>query len=118
MKHDRYTKIDIKNGKAALENALRILKAEGLTGQPPFGTQTNDLWRYYGTHNFHAFVVAKRSGGWVADLVFKNLPKDFPDVIGTPDRSPCATYEDAFLAGLLQIGKHLLQLQAPYLQDC
>lgn len=49
--------------------------------------------------NIHHFLVEERVGGWVSNIVFKNVPEGQPDSIGTPDADPFSTQQEAFLAG-------------------
>lgn len=43
-----------------------------------------------GIHIYHA-----NTGGWIADLYFKNIPIGVPNVIGTPVGRPCKNREEA-----------------------
>ena len=55
---------------------------------------------YFHRDNLDEFyVVQKPGGGWVGNVAFKNVPAGQPDVIGTPEASPYATQEEAFMAG-------------------
>ena len=113
MKNDRFTQAEMAEGKDTLQSALTAFKKIGLTGQPPFGARLNEIYRHYPPHKFQALVVAKRNGGWVADLVLCPAPKGVPDVLGTPDRLPFPTFEQAFEAGLLLLGTLLIEMQMP-----
>lgn len=110
---DRYTPTEIADGEVALATVLDVLKKFGLTGQPPFGAGLDDTWKYYGPHNYKAFIVTARNGGWVADLVLRKAPQGVYDVMGTPEFLPFPTYEQAFEAGLSIVARLLAIAQKP-----
>lgn len=112
MNIDRYTQAEIAQGEALLKTILRTFKKKGLTGQPPFGARLSDAWQYYGPHNLQAFIVTYRNGGWIADVVLRNVPEGYGDVLGTLERSPFPTYEDAFRAGLFLLCSLLSDTQS------
>ncbi len=113
MKFDRYTRTEIAEGEAKIKTVLSAFKDNGLTGQPPFGARMDDNWQYLGPHNYQAFIVTARNGGWVADLLLRTVPQGLPDIMGTPEGFPYPTYEQAFEAGLRIVAEFLAQAQTP-----
>jgi len=119
MNIDRFTQIEIAKGEIRLTAILDVLKRNGLTGQPPFGARLDMIAHHLAPQNFRAFIVTRRDGGWVADLLLHSpLPQSLvrfgsPDVLGTPDASPHPTYEEACRAGIEMIAQLLAYAQTP-----
>jgi len=119
MNIDRFTQIEIAKGEVRLTELLDVFKRKGLTGQLPFGARLDKVVHHVAPQNFRAFIVTRRDGGWVADLLLHSpLPQSLvrfgsPDVLGTPDASPHPTYEEACRAGIEMIAQLLAYAQIP-----
>ena len=119
MNTDRFTQIEIAEGESQLAELLDVFKRKGLTGQLPFGARLDKVVHHVAPQNFRAFIVTRRDGGWVADLLLHSpLPQSLvrfgsPDVLGTPDASPHPTYEEACRAGIEMIAQLLAYAQIP-----
>jgi hypothetical protein len=57
------------------------------------------LPRYCRSDNLAAFNLKKFPGGWVANIAFRNVPPGEPGTIGTKERRPFVTQQEAFLTG-------------------
>lgn len=119
MNTDRFTQIEIAKGEVRLTEILDVFKRRGLTGQPPFGARLDKIVHHLAPQNFRAFIVTRRDGGWVADLLLHSpLPESSalygsPDVVGTPDALPHPTFEEACWAGIEMIAQLLAYAQTP-----
>lgn len=110
MKDDRYTTAQIRAGQIALEDFIRDLEDRDML--PPPYTPSGHPLGYMNAGNMLAMVILRRNGGWVGDIVFKNVPKGFPEVTGTPDSKPFANEQDALFAAQ-SIVYQLLQSPKP-----
>lgn len=93
MSDDRFDETQVESGRRLLETHMQQPpSATQAPGAPPFG--------YICAANLDALVVQRHKGGWVAGVLFKNVPEGYPDIIGSPDGGPFGTYEAALRHGL------------------
>ncbi|MEP2984698.1 MAG: hypothetical protein ABJN39_12315 [Sulfitobacter sp.] len=64
--------------------ALKATKRTIRAGPHPF------LPAHFTAESFADFRLKKLSGGWVANIYFRDVPLGEPDAIGTPDAQPFA----------------------------
>ena len=86
----------IESGEIDLVNFVLCALEE--KGRIPFKSPELAYPAQFTRDNIADFCVEQRKGGWVANIVF-DVPKGQPDVIGTPDADPFASFQDAFMAG-------------------
>ena len=62
------------------------------------GTPSPTRHPFFDTYRLVELHVVPHNGGYVANLEF-DVPVGQPNILGTPDRSPYPTADEAFLAG-------------------
>lgn len=94
MTNDCYTKQQVKTGRKLMAQVKGGPRrpANPTPAYPPFG--------YMCAANLDALIVCERAGGWVADVLFKNVPAGYPEVIGTKDAKPMNSYKNALAVGI------------------
>ncbi len=106
MAADRERERLFRDGMRRLEQMLPAARAEAEAGCE-IGDQSELLRRqapFIREDNFLAVIIYPApKGGWHADLVLKDVPVGYPDVLGTRAESPCRTKIAAheFAKGLL-----------------
>lgn len=118
MLNDRYSPRQIREGKAALKQALAT--ARGLRGSgaaiPPLSPETVAailIMPHLRVTNLEAVVVYPQGAeGWIADIVLKKVPPGMADVIGTPGAAPLPSRTAAWaqacgiLAAIIEADHH------------
>lgn len=107
MKDDRYSDAQIRAGQETLAEFIQFLKDRG--DLPPVYTPSSHPFGYMNTSNILALVVLPRNGGWVGDVVFKDVPKGLPEATGTPDSRPFASRQEALDAAQKRVYQLLLR---------
>lgn len=107
MKDDRYSDAQIRAGQEILAQFIQSLKDSG--DLPPAYTPSSHPFGYMNASNILALVVLQRNGGWVGDVVFKDVPKGLPEVTGTPESRPFASRQEALCAALARVYQLLLR---------
>jgi hypothetical protein len=93
------TKADIKRGKKILKKALEAAE------QHPFDPDFQPVARFQGTllspyiciSNIRSLIVRQDKAGWYAELLLKNVPEGWPDVVGTASALPLSSKNLALL---------------------
>lgn len=115
MPRNRYTKVQIDNGKKRLKSIRQKLKTRatpleiGALGFIPCSARGVSMGSYVRPGNLKAVVIHPVGNGWVADLLLKKVPAGTGDVLGSPDRDPMPTYEDAVAFAELMVEAVLQQ---------
>lgn len=92
-----FSKAEIKDGVRRLKALKARFKSEkSLDGKIGDASPlASSLFAHLTPGNFRAVVVYRRSRGWYADVLLKDLPAGIPDAIGTPLNHPHASREEA-----------------------
>lgn len=93
------TKADIKRGKKILKKALEAAEQHPFDPdfQPVAGFQGTLLSPYICISNIRSLIVREDKEGWYAELLLKNVPEGWPDVVGTASALPLPSKNLALL---------------------
>ncbi|MBZ4691415.1 MAG: hypothetical protein JG765_2666 [Cereibacter sp.] len=94
---DRYTDAEVCEGEHLLARVLADLakRGETATASPPVSHPLS----YMRGNNLQALIVQHRGRGWVADVLFRDVPPHCPETIGTAEAAPFRTRRSATRAG-------------------
>lgn len=103
---DRYTDT-VEAGALMFEQILVRLAAEGIG--PALLEPMQHQLGYMRGDNIRAVIVQQRNGGWVADVLFRDVPQGCPESFGTADASPFGTRRAARKAAVKLVQRLLKQ---------
>lgn len=107
LPEDRYTDEDVEAGAAFLDEIHSKL---GTERKRPFALPPmNHPLGYMRGDNIRAVIVQQRNGGWVADVLFRDVPQGCPESFGTADASPFGTRRAARKAAVKLVQRLLKQ---------
>ena len=102
------TDADIKRGKKTLKRALNAARKKPFNPAVPM--QTTLLDPYTCISNLRALIIRKENGGWCAELLLKQVPEGWPDVVGTLSAQPMRSRKAALLWGYHMVN-HQYQME-------
>ncbi|MDE4306173.1 hypothetical protein PXK30_21250 [Phaeobacter gallaeciensis] len=84
------TKADIQRGKKILKKALEAAEQHPFDPgfRPVSALQGTQLSPYICISNIRSLIVRQDKAGWYAELLLKDVPEGWPDVVGTASARP------------------------------
>ncbi|MDP2520847.1 hypothetical protein [Shimia thalassica] len=98
---------EIDRGRTTLKKAKKAARKQpfGPDFSPAARSEPTILDPYTCISNMLALIIRKENDGWVAEIVLKEVPEGWPDVFGTPSRSPFASAEAARRDGFRMVNE-------------
>lgn len=102
---ERYSDAEVHEGELLLARVLADLAKRGklATATPPMSHPLG----YMRGDNMRALIVQHRGQGWVADVLFREVPAHCPETIGTAEARPFRTRRGAMRTGKKLVRKYI-----------